>query len=86
MRNELTKSYGDASNSFAFANFFPERIWMPFEKLQDLIYNFMNKTGIFDKVFKPRWSHELPVSGSSDIERIKALKRMDEELDSLIKS
>lgn len=84
MRNELTKTYGDPSTSFAFSQFFPEWIRPPFEKLSDIVFKIMDSSGIFNKVFKPRWSSELPINGSSDLERMKALKKMDKELDSLI--
>jgi len=53
MRNELTKSYGDPSNSFSFANFFPEKIRSPFEKCSDFIFRIVESTGLFRKVFRP---------------------------------
>jgi len=54
MRNELTKTYGDPSNSFAFANFFPERIRSPIEKCSDVVFKLVDSTGLFNKIFKPR--------------------------------
>jgi len=82
MRNELTKSYGDPSNSFSFANFFPEAIRGPFEKCSDVIFNIVESTGLFRKVFWPfnRSSENVPLAGASDIERKKAMKKMDKEL------
>lgn len=71
MRNELTKTYGDPSNSFAFAMFFPERIRPPFEKCSESIYKLVDKIGLvsllsIDRIFKNKHN---PMGGTSEIER-----------------
>ena len=52
MRNELTKSYGDPSNSFSFAMLFPEIIRTPIEKCTNPIYKLVNINGMLDRVLK----------------------------------
>ena len=82
MRNELTKTYGDPSNSFSFAMFFPEVVRTPVEKFSNAIFNLVNFTGLFDKVFK----QQTEIPGSSSIERKKAMNKMDSELNTLLES
>lgn len=89
MRNELTKEYGDPSNSFSFANFFPERIREPFEKISNYTYKGVSSIPFLKKLLRPTDQYEkLPLSTpeatASSLDRHKAMTKMDKELDSLL--
>jgi hypothetical protein len=82
MKSELTGSYGDTSLKFSFVQLFPSFCQNHAEKLANFGFSFINFAGSFKNFIKKK---DSPLEGSSEIERKKALKKLDSEIQKIEK-